>query len=203
MAKQFLIALSVLGIIGLSITGVALAKGELAMARIAGPGLENPIQITDSEVLSILNPWRGEFADWGDELIEGPPEIQEAHRVLLFAQFGESTEELEPIYLIYYHPNVGGEHGLVYVPGPGEAWYAKNIGTIFDGREGEWHPARPALDDALRPLLTEPATNLGGRAVNPISMSTVLACFALLMTLILANQLLARRAASSESSAHG
>jgi hypothetical protein len=78
------------------------------------------------------------------------------------------TEEKvdQPSYVVFYSYDASTKLGYVYLPGPGERWYALNIGSVWRGVEGHWFRARddwnatvlpfifPLSDSSLRPFST-------------------------------------------------
>lgn len=190
--KRQLLLSGMMLLLAAALAGGALAKAEVELAEIDGPGLESSIQVHDPDTLSLLNPWTAEFADWRDGLVEANPSLETAYQVLLFISVKDGRQNLEPIYLFYYLPNLGSDRGLVYVPGPGEEWYTRNVATIIAGREGEWHPASEALDAALRPLIESRAVREGARPLAGLSGVAVIS-LALLLASSLIAALLGRR----------
>ncbi len=175
------------------VQSTARAKPDLAMARIIGPDRIRSVELTDVDALYILNPWGAKFADWEDGLVESPPPLERTYQVWLYIPSEGPETQLEAIYLFYYHPNFEGGEGLVYVPGPGEHFYTRNVATIIDGREGEWHPASPQLDEALRPLIANFPQELSGEGKAAMFSNTVLVTFSVLVTLFLVVYFLAKR----------
>lgn len=183
------------------VVGLASAKGEPTSASITGPGLSRRIEIRDSEVLAILNPWIGGFADWRDGLVNAPPHMDSTYRVSVFMSADGKSKAPEPIYVFYYDPNFEGEWGLVYVPGTGEDWYSTNVATIIAGREGEWHPASEALDAALRPLIENHLGQAQSGWSEVVSKPTTLISLVLVIALLMTAAIVGRRAIPESPSA--
>lgn len=167
----FAIPLAVL-LVSLFSAGFALAKGDPTGATIEGPGLSRAIEVTDPELLSLLNPWAGDFANWEDDLISFPPSLDETYLIQVSAGIDGASGNPDLVYVFYYHPNSQEGSGAVYLPGRGEEGYTTNVATILAGRDGEWHPATRAFDAAIRPLISGQSATGIARWIEPITSST-------------------------------
>lgn len=178
--------LAVVLLLATILAGPAWAKGDPVEARVEGPGLDQPIELTDSRLMSTLNPWAGEFADWDGALVEDPPNLDETYRVSVYTDLRQDAEARDLVYVFYYHPNDEGQRGLIYTPGKGEEWYETNVSTIFAGRDGKWRPARETLDSALRPLLQSQGDGGQGTIAGALSSSMTAVVIALGLALVAA-----------------
>ncbi len=137
--------------------GVAAAKSPPDRLTITGgPGGAAPAELTGPASLASFNPWSREFIAWDRGLVARPPALDGAYTVTLYlTEHGSSS----PIYVFHYVPSASGEAGLIYIPGPGEAFYRVNIGTIMTGSSDRWDPngkwqyAADASDAILRRAL--------------------------------------------------
>ena len=145
------------------------AKGAMVKILIQGLDIPTPIEITDPMILSDFNVWTGPgtssnedvgfIVQWSQTV--APPPARGARYQLSFY-----TEEKvdQPSYVVFYSYDASTKLGYVYLPGPGEKWYALNIGSIWHGVEGHWFRARddwnatalpyifPLSDSSLRPF---------------------------------------------------
>ncbi|RMG80532.1 MAG: hypothetical protein D6712_17975 [Chloroflexi bacterium] len=147
------IAVVLLGVVG---TITVMAKGLPSFVTVEGANLNAPITLEAQPVMELLNPWLGDFAQWDRPIEQAMLSVDDSYQINIYL---ELEDEVEPrlIYVFYYHPNWNGEHGMVYLPGQGEAWYTLNSSTIYMHEGGKWYTATPELDSALRPILTEAA----------------------------------------------
>ena len=140
---------------------VAVAKGAPDKITISGGGLAEPIAITDRKTLEDWSPWAAKFIDWGRGTITEPPPIERPYDVFFYV--GDHM-----IYAVQYEPNLAGERGYIYLPGPQDRWYKLNIGTIIqDGHDGKWHYASSAWDVQMRHLLHEHAISASMPTLMP------------------------------------
>lgn len=153
--------------------GVADAKSPPTKVMLTGPGLPQPAAITDGASIEQFNPWGRQFIDWQRGLAADRPQLSEAYVVSIYANDGAS-----PAYTVYYAPRADGT-GLLYFPGPGDAHYRANIGTIMGASssdrwnpEGKWQFATRQADEALRGAIAQqavvpPAAN-GASTASPL-----------------------------------
>ena len=130
-----LLAVVFLALAGWLIPGSpVLAKGPVDKITLTGPGLTNPIEITDPESLAPFNPWTRGFIDWGRGLVTEPPPAEQTYTVSLYLR------ARGVIYVLQYSPDPSGGPGYLYIPGRGDPWYSLNIGTILTGDSDAWNP---------------------------------------------------------------
>ena len=107
-----------------------LAKGTVEMISVSGPGLNEPVEITDRNSLEPFLPWSRDFIDWGRGIISDPAPGLRNYEVQFYLDRGES-----PIYVVEYSPEPHGGPGYVYIP-PSDL----NLGTILTGDSDYWDP---------------------------------------------------------------
>lgn len=145
--------LTILILAVLAATIPASAKGPVSLITISGGGLEEPIKITDPEILDRFNPWGGQFIGTGGAL-KTPPSIghKAPYEVHFYLQNAQDQSELR--YMFYYYPSLVGRRGLIYLPGSGEPYYSVNAYTIIrGGSDGYWHYAMPTWDETVSGLV--------------------------------------------------
>jgi hypothetical protein len=121
----------------------AAAKGPVDMITIVGPGIDEPIEITDMKILWRFDPWAAQFMDAGGPL-EAPPDVGSAEPYQVVFYLRDNSDELQMRYVFDYYPAVTEDRSYIYFPGPGEPSYEVNIGTIIrDNSDGRWHYAMP------------------------------------------------------------
>lgn len=142
----------------------AAAKGPVDQITIAGPGLNEPVEITDAAILSRFDPWAGQFIGTGGPL-EWPPDVGDRVPYQAFFYLEDNRGDLQLRYVLYYYPDPAGGRGIIYLPGPGEPYYRINIGTIIrNDSDGRWHNAMPAWDELMRDLLRAEEVSPAGSA---------------------------------------
>jgi hypothetical protein len=148
-----------------------LAKGSAELITIQGPGLEEPYEITDSEVLSRFNPWAAQFI--GDAGPLGtPPDVGDQTPYEVSFYFGDNKGGLDLGYVFYYYTDPNEGQGFIYLPGKDEPYYRVNNSTILRGRQdGTWYQATPAWDAAALELLqNQGVMMLNGRSPLPSAL---------------------------------
>ena len=128
-----------------------LAKGPADKITISGPGLQGKIEIVDPAILQQFNPWMAQFIDRHQSTPTTAPRTDRIYDVAFIMQD-------RPIYVVQYAPGINGDRGAIYLPGPGDPWYERNIGTIIqDGLDGKWQSAALSWDAAIQPLIEQHA----------------------------------------------
>jgi len=146
----------VVAALGLSLSqALVVAKGPVDRITIEGGGLARPVAVTEGDGLLEFNPWGQKFL--GERLATAPGVAAPA-TVTMFLK--NESGELKPVYRFAYYAGAGG--GVLYLPGPGDADYRLNSGTILtpDG----WFRATPAWDAfvAAASRVQPPSTGDGG-----------------------------------------
>lgn len=134
---------------GLAGSPLAVGIKDTARLTVFGSGLQRPIEITDPPLLTLSNVFRGTF-------IGGPTTEPDAAWVRYRVAFDVQTLDgvKAAAYVIYYCANSRTGEGFVYLPGPGDESYRRNISTILrDGQDGRWHQASEAWSAALNARL--------------------------------------------------
>jgi hypothetical protein len=110
----------------------------------AGPGVTHSANgITSEETEGFIVDWRaGVVTDHPSGL---------PHYVVLFYV----TSQPDPVYAIFYEPDLAHRHGYVYLPGPGDDEYSRNTRAMFHGHgfEGHWLHASSAWQNTMTRLL--------------------------------------------------
>jgi hypothetical protein len=112
----------------------AYAKGPVDKITLAGQGLAEPVEITDSRSLESFDPWMRGFIDWNRGQIAEPPLVGKTYEVSF--HLGDRGT----IYVMQYSTDPSGGPGYIYIPGPADAWYSLNIRTIMGGSSDAWDP---------------------------------------------------------------
>jgi hypothetical protein len=144
----------------LIVVPAALAKGIANKITISGPGLSEPIEITNRELLSRFSPWSNAFLDQYEEPLKDLSAADNLYEVEFYLQ--DSAGNLQVGYVFYYAP---GQPGTIYFPGMGEVWYQTNSSLRYgEGQDGNWFVASRAWDDAIQPLIVSASQSAGGEA---------------------------------------
>jgi hypothetical protein len=139
------------------------AKGPVDKIALLGDGWVAPLEITDERARAGFDPWGRQFIDWEGGVAAEPPAGAERYTVSFYL-------EGRVIYMVEYAPDPGGDGGYVYIPGPEDAAYRTNAGTIMWASTDRWDPNgkwQHATDGwvALMPVaggVRPPATGDGG-----------------------------------------
>lgn len=140
------------------LAGVSFAKGPTLKVTISGADLLRPIKITDRRRLANFQIWTGPgtsprndetfVANWSTT-VTSPGASLKRYRVSFFTDHSKDGVG----YVIVYAYDPASRKGYVYLPGRGEADYARNTFSIYRGVEGNWFLARKAWDDLAGPLI--------------------------------------------------
>jgi hypothetical protein len=132
----------------------ALGKGPAGKITIVGPGLADPLEITDLETREQFSPWSRNFLAPGREGPAATPSLLSAYQVFFYVENALGAAEIR--YTYYYVPGRAGRAGTIYLPGEEEEWYRVNTGTIIRaGDDGQWRYASEAWDALMREHLPE------------------------------------------------
>jgi hypothetical protein len=131
--------------VGLEASPHAVGIKETAKLTVSGAGLPRSIEITEQSVLVLSNVFAGTFIGAG---ATAPDAAWPRYAVAFDIQTGDGVKEAA--YVVMYSKNRWTGEGYIYLPGPGDDWYRRNIGTILrDGQDGKWHRASPAWGEAI------------------------------------------------------
>jgi len=135
-----------------AIAPLAHAKAATCKIVIEGGSLQQPLEITDSQILDLSNVWMGKFIDSSRDPVPEPPRGIGPYQVSFYVRFGES--DVRRKYVVYYHPRSASQPGYIYLPGHGDTWQYLNWGTIMREKDdGKWHYALPAWETLVKPLI--------------------------------------------------
>ena len=181
----FLLAAFVFGI------PVAAKRKSADQITIAGGELEEPLEISDQEILDKFNPWAGQFIGTGGPL-ESPPYVGDRVPYEVYFYLRDARGELQLSYMFYYYPDPAGGRGMIYLPGSKEPYYSVNAGTILRGEsDGRWHHAMPTWDETVQAVVLEQAN------ISPVTFPdlppAVWVSWGLNLVLIVGVVILARR----------
>lgn len=126
----------------------ALAKGPADKITISGPGLSEPIEITDARILEKFSPWGEAFFDERQGFLAESPVVDASYQVQFFMR--DQGGELRLSYIFEYAP---GDPGYIHLPGKGDKDYEINKGTIMRREDGGWLYASEGWYDLMRNLL--------------------------------------------------
>jgi hypothetical protein len=153
--------------LALVLTDVSFAKGPTLKVIISGGDLPSPIEITDRGRLANFRIWEGPgntigfgpgaIPAWKDEGFVCvwpsagvvPPASLKKYQVSFYSNHHQDGLD----YVITYAYDPVNRKGYVYLPGRGEAEYARNTFSILRGVEGNWFLARKIWDDLAGPLI--------------------------------------------------
>jgi hypothetical protein len=135
--------------VGLESSPYAVGTKETARLTVSGAGLPTSIEITEPSVLALSSVYEGAFI--GAEAT-APDVAWPRYSVAFDIQTNDGVKEAA--YRITYSKNRWTGEGFIYLPGPGDDWYRRNISTILrDGQDGKWHRASPAWCEAINARL--------------------------------------------------
>jgi hypothetical protein len=119
---------------------------ETARLTISGPGLSQPLEVTDENTLAFSNVFAGTFI--GEPAVNPPDAELPRYRIVFDIQTAEGVRAAA--YTVLYCKDRWTGDAFVYVPGYGDDGYRRNIGTILrEGQDGRWHRAATPWSQAI------------------------------------------------------
>ena len=143
-----LVYLVVLWFVFLFPTSVALAKEPADKILISGPGLSEPIEITDPQILAQFNPYASNFLDLRRGVHAELPIVDRVYNVLFY--FYNTGGTLEARFAFQYAP---GQTGSIYLPGKNDELYKLNSIILREGFDGHWIAASQEWVNLMQRLL--------------------------------------------------
>jgi hypothetical protein len=146
-------AFAVVLIASLVFSSTTFAKSETFKLEVSGPGLSQPLVITEPEILDRFSIWGSPGIDWSRGTVSAA--LQAQRYTVTFHQRGrEPMHEWHRRYVITYGIDTATGEGYVYLPGPddGEV-YKRNTFSIFRDVEGNWFHASKEWETSVRPLI--------------------------------------------------
>lgn len=131
----------VLTIVGLAADSRAEAKGPVDKVTISGPGLEEPIEITDTKTTEFLS--MAMLEDFGRHIV-APDRLGPGYE--LTRSFRLENGSYQPFDRVAYYPDLYGGSGYVNYIGIDNGW------SEYDG---QWFRAQDKGDKILRQILFE------------------------------------------------
>ena len=147
----------------------AAAKCATERIDIAGGGLDQPISISDEDVVRQffvyngpgvrindqpvhMNPDRqeGNFIFWPSGPVEAGGDRGTTYAVSFYCDFNGETHKLYEVDYRYASPD---EPGYIFLPGHGDKRYGRNVSTIVHGVEGNWFHSTRQWDRLIRPII--------------------------------------------------
>jgi hypothetical protein len=149
----------------------AVAKGLLTRIEVESGSLRAPVEIQDTQALTLFNPWSGRGAwsegveqatgfivDWVSQAPSPAANTGSVFKVRFYARHNSGSEKVAYTVLYTYVASDEAQEA-VYLPGKGDAEYSDNVASIFRGVEGKWfrptaewqHIVRPLIRQALAP----------------------------------------------------
>ena len=123
---------------------------ETARLTISGPGLSQPLEVTDEHALALSNVFAGTFI--GEPAVNPPDAELPRYSIVFDVQAAEGVRAAA--YTVLYCKDRWTGDAFVYVPGYGDDAYRRNIGTILrEGQEGRWHRAARPWSQTINPHL--------------------------------------------------
>lgn len=113
------------------------------MIVVSGGELRHPVEITETDLLSKLDPWVGPFVDWDQAPRMGHCSWE--YDVQYFKREIEHSTpydrgDLKMIYGVRYCLGDDGEPGYVQLAGRTERFGPENVRSVWDGTHaGKWH----------------------------------------------------------------
>jgi hypothetical protein len=160
-------------LLALVVAPVALAKGPPDKLVLSGPGIAEPVEITNAEQLHDLG--MGGLEDFRAPLAS-QPQVSEGYRLDRFFRQGATYMPFDRA--IYYPPNAG-QRGLVFYAGPSA------VGSGWSEYDGKWFHATAAGDLAMQQLLDHSVSRVALPATGGDAVAFYMQAFAILALVLL------------------
>lgn len=156
-----------------SVTPVLFAKGDTAKITLTSVDFQNPIEISDPDIVKNFNVWAGAgtfmggieandgfIVDWAAGPVTDRPSGLREYEVSFYVRNvkrapGEQADVL--VYVVTYATDPGIAQGFVYLPGKADERFRLNTRAIYRRLEGNWFRASAAWQNAVRPFIRHAA----------------------------------------------
>ena len=145
MATKWLTGFSLL----LLLASPAAAKAPTAKIALSGPGMDNPIELTQHDVIS-ANVWSGNFIDKEAGMVEVPATALPRYTVQFYVRL---DDEVRMMYVVYYVWDSAAGRAVLQVPDVSDARYELNVSTISRCCRGKWFYAAQPWGETIRAAL--------------------------------------------------
>lgn len=153
-------------------------KGAISRIVIRGPGLDQPLEITDPDVLGRFTIWSGPgvggweeayetpgfddktFADWRGGAVSERPAGMPSYEVAMYI---EARPPPRNTYEVRYEFNASSDGGYIYLPKRGDELGAWNTWLIYRRVEGQWFHASRQWQEQVKPLIERQRRGTRGR----------------------------------------
>jgi len=126
-------------VIAVGIAASVAAKGTTVKLSITGPGLTEPLVVTDAAALVYV--WSNDFIG---PVSVAPDSALPRYQVSFHVQPVRSSN-VRVMYVVQYVVDPRTREAFVYLPGRGEQGYRLNVSTMLrDNDDGRWHRAPQA-----------------------------------------------------------
>jgi hypothetical protein len=135
--------------LALLIASPAAAKAPTAMIALTGPGIGDPIELTNRDAISV-NVWGGNFIDKQTGVVTAPAPELPRYTVQFHVQL---DNEVRLMYAVYYVWDEAAGRALLQVPDVSDRWYELNVSTISRCCHGKWFYASKAWGETIHAAL--------------------------------------------------
>jgi hypothetical protein len=147
MKRRSVFAFGVLSVIAL-FASPADAKGPVVKLVVSGPDLAQPVEVTDPEAIDVIV-YGATFIDRD----RGPQNRSSSspvdpYQVQFYVDLPEQGVKM--MYVVYFVWDSSARRGLVYFPGPSDAWFRRNVGTVALPTAGQWFYATEVWGRAVQ-----------------------------------------------------
>ncbi len=129
--------------------GCCLQRSISEAYSLRGPDLARPIEVTDSDAVDVVV-YGATFVDGA----RGPQARTSAtpvnpYQIQFFVDLPQG-QGVKMMYVVYFVWDNAQRRGLVYFPGPSDAWYRRNTSTVGLPMAGQWYYATEPWGRALQ-----------------------------------------------------
>jgi hypothetical protein len=132
----------------------AFGKGQTVKLTVSGPGISQPIDVTDRDAIS-ASAWGNDFFDVENGPIAAPDAALPRYVVQFYVQPPQGGA-VEMKYAVYLVLDRTAGRAMVYLPEPRDELYRLNSAMVREGQEGKWYFASAKWSRALRVALAKP-----------------------------------------------
>ena len=138
-----------LSLLLLTVAVPALAKAPTAKLALSGPGIAQPIELTQPDAIS-ANVWSGNFIDRQSGMAEAPASELPQYTVQFYVKL---DDEVRMMYVVYYVWDEANGRALLQVPDVSDKWYELNVSTISRCCRGKWFYASKTWGETIKEAL--------------------------------------------------
>lgn len=150
----------------------AAAKAGTVRIEIRGSSLAAPIEITNPDIVKRFSIWNGPgvrvndqpvhldpnntagmFIDWPKGMAGERSTGLQRFDVTFYLESPPTPNGMHGWYVVMYEFDPSSAGGYIYLPGPNDEGFGRNVTSIIHDVEGNWFHSSRAWEEIVRPLI--------------------------------------------------